>query len=175
MRKSSQDGRRSVDRGTGRQGIELRNQFRPGCRCRSVKQKATSRVTIDASYPRTLRSQRPQACLETPRARTGRPYRCPQPQAEGPVGEGYKPHDQRARLWGVGRMGSTDEVFEQRGSGTSPEPQRRAWREAVRPRGMRDGDRTYRTPCRTERVPENRCDARRKYSPAITQGKSRMR
>ena len=38
----------------------------------------------------------------------------------GPVGEGHEPNDQHVRLWGVGRMGSTDEVLEQRGSGTSP-------------------------------------------------------
>jgi hypothetical protein len=30
-----------------------------------------------ASIRRTLRSLRPQACMETPRARTGRPRRCP--------------------------------------------------------------------------------------------------
>jgi len=30
-----------------------------------------------ASIGRTLRSQRPQACMETPRARTGRPHRRP--------------------------------------------------------------------------------------------------
>ncbi len=30
-----------------------------------------------ASIRRTLRSLRPQACMETPRARTGRPHRCP--------------------------------------------------------------------------------------------------
>ena len=30
-----------------------------------------------ASIRGTLRSLRPQACMETPRARTGRPHRCP--------------------------------------------------------------------------------------------------
>ena len=30
-----------------------------------------------ASVRGTLRSQRPQACMETPRARTGRPHQCP--------------------------------------------------------------------------------------------------
>src|SRR3954447_21659098 len=30
-----------------------------------------------ASVRRTPRSLRPQACMETPRARTGRPHRCP--------------------------------------------------------------------------------------------------
>jgi hypothetical protein len=33
-----------------------------------------------ASTRRTLRSLRPQACMETPRARTGRPRRCPLPK-----------------------------------------------------------------------------------------------
>ena len=51
MRGPSQGGRRSVDRGTGRPGIELRNQSRPGCRRRSAKRKATSWVTISASRP----------------------------------------------------------------------------------------------------------------------------
>jgi hypothetical protein len=31
---------------------------------------------VNASTLRTLRSLRPQACMETPRARTGRPHRC---------------------------------------------------------------------------------------------------
>ena len=39
---SPQGGMRSVDRGTGRQGIELRNPSRSGCRRRMGKRKATS-------------------------------------------------------------------------------------------------------------------------------------
>ena len=42
-----------------------------------------------ASAPRTPRSLRPQACRETPRARTGRSHRCP--CICGPVREGHEP------------------------------------------------------------------------------------
>ena len=42
-----------------------------------------------ASAPRIPRSLRPQACWETPRARTGRSHR--RPCIHGPVGEGVKP------------------------------------------------------------------------------------
>src|SRR5919108_4758759 len=35
---------------------------------------------VIASVRRTLRSLRPLAWLETPRARTGRPHRCPRPE-----------------------------------------------------------------------------------------------
>jgi len=42
-----------------------------------------------ASAPRTPRSLRPQACWETPRARTGRSHR--RPCTCGPVGEGDEP------------------------------------------------------------------------------------
>ena len=42
-----------------------------------------------ASALRTPRSLRPQACRETPRARTGRPHR--RPLQKGPVGEGNEP------------------------------------------------------------------------------------
>jgi hypothetical protein len=41
-----------------------------------------------ASAPRTPRSLRPQACWETPRARTGRSHR--RPCSHGPVGEGVQ-------------------------------------------------------------------------------------
>lgn len=33
--------------------------------------------SANASIRETLRSQRPQACMETPRTRTGRPHQCP--------------------------------------------------------------------------------------------------
>jgi len=42
-----------------------------------------------ASALRTLRSLRPQACRETPRARTGRSHR--RPCTHGPVREGHEP------------------------------------------------------------------------------------
>jgi hypothetical protein len=44
---------------------------------------------VFASAPRTPRSLRPQACRETPRARTGRSHR--RPCFHGPVGEGHEP------------------------------------------------------------------------------------
>ena len=42
-----------------------------------------------ASFQRTPRSLRPQACMETPRARTGRPDQ--RPEGNGPAGEGDEP------------------------------------------------------------------------------------
>jgi hypothetical protein len=45
-----------------------------------------------ASFTRALRSLRPQACMDTPRARTGRPHRRPRwPFGRGPVSEGFVP------------------------------------------------------------------------------------
>src|SRR5262249_22613938 len=41
----------------------------------------------NASAPRALRSRRPQACMETSRARTERPGGRPKPNSGGPVGE----------------------------------------------------------------------------------------
>src|SRR5437588_1619022 len=65
-----------------------------------------------ASVRRTLRSLRPQACMETPRARTGRPIDARRERCGGPVGEGLEPDGQHARRWGVGRSNSTREVPE---------------------------------------------------------------
>jgi len=46
-----------------------------------------------ASLRPTLRSLRPRACMETPRARTGRPHRHSRPPAgRGSVREGHVPH-----------------------------------------------------------------------------------
>jgi hypothetical protein len=48
---------------------------------------------VIASTRPTPRSLRPRACMETPRARTGRPRRRPrQPIERGTVGEGLEPH-----------------------------------------------------------------------------------
>ena len=48
--------------------------------------------SASASFTRTLRSLRPQACMDTPRARTGRPHRRPWlPLEPGPVSEGLVP------------------------------------------------------------------------------------
>ena len=44
-----------------------------------------------SSRLRTRRSQRPQACVETPGARTGRPQGCPLLVRGGPGREGYEP------------------------------------------------------------------------------------
>src|SRR5271167_85457 len=63
-----------------------------------------------ASSGWTVRSLRPQGCMETPRARTGRPQRRPPGQL---VGEGLEPDGQHARRRGVGRSHSTCEVPEQ--------------------------------------------------------------
>jgi hypothetical protein len=46
-----------------------------------------------ASLRPTLRSLRPRACMETPRARTGRPHRHSRPPTgRGSVREGHAPH-----------------------------------------------------------------------------------
>jgi hypothetical protein len=46
-----------------------------------------------ASHRPTPRSLRPRACMETPRARTGRPHRLPLRMVRGgPVREGHEPH-----------------------------------------------------------------------------------
>jgi hypothetical protein len=46
----------------------------------------------NASLTRTLRSLRPRACMETPRAGTGRPHRHPWPSVgRGSVREGHVP------------------------------------------------------------------------------------
>src|SRR4051812_11230224 len=71
-----------------------------------------------ASILRTLRSQRPLACMETPRARTGRPRQRPSQNRGGPVGEGHEPEGQHARRRGGGRLHITDEVSEQRWANT---------------------------------------------------------
>ena len=50
-------------------------------------------TTLDdlASRGWTLRSRRPRACLETPRARTGRPHNRPARWCAGPGGQGDEP------------------------------------------------------------------------------------
>ncbi len=94
--------RRSVDRGTCRPGIELRNPpiqsahgvFMPeGHIRRGVRFERVSR-------DETLRSRRPRACMETPRARTGRPQDLP--TARSAVGRAAKAHSQTAALHGPG-------------------------------------------------------------------------
>ncbi len=66
-----------------------------------------------ASIRWTPRSLRPLACMETPRAGTERPIDAHRVNRGGPVGEGHEPDVQHVRRWGVGRLRSTGEVFEQ--------------------------------------------------------------
>ena len=48
---------------------------------------------VIASPRQTLRSLRPQACMDTPRARTGRPHRYSRSSVgRGSVGEGHEPY-----------------------------------------------------------------------------------
>ena len=61
----------------------------------------------------TLRSQRPRACMETPRARTGRPQGCPPRSMVGRLAKA-KAVRPTCTSWGVGRVRSTDEGSEQR-------------------------------------------------------------
>ena len=66
------------------------------------------------SHVRALRSQRPRACLDTLCARTGRPHGRPPRSSVGRLAKADRPHGQRVRRWGVGRVRSTDEGSEQR-------------------------------------------------------------
>src|SRR5260370_31431312 len=58
----------------------------PGSRRRQTDRKATERCAITRAR-RALRSRRPQARIETPCARTGRPRGHPQPKGGGSGGE----------------------------------------------------------------------------------------
>jgi hypothetical protein len=78
----------ALDRGICRLGIELRNrvvQGADGVKRHGRPQRGARQRECDAA----LRSRRPQACGETPCARTGRP-RCPW-AIGGPGGEGDEP------------------------------------------------------------------------------------
>ena len=76
----------ALDRGICRQGMELRNLGlrgvdgvgQPGRPQRCVRQR---------EHAAALRSRRPQACRETPCARTERPRCRPEPKGRGPEGE----------------------------------------------------------------------------------------
>jgi hypothetical protein len=79
----------ALDRGICRLGIELRNRAVQGAD--GVRQYGRQRR--GARYREcvaALRSRRPQACRETPCARTGRP-RCRPQVVGGPEGEGDEP------------------------------------------------------------------------------------
>jgi hypothetical protein len=134
MRRQPQGCGRGVDRGTGRLGMELRNHAnfsgadvvliygRPHCRRRKLKS------AVDRAGSRRAG---PQACLETPSARSGRPQGRPPLARGGPVREGEEPHVWHARCWGVGGSHSTEEAPERRRVGNR---WRRGWREGDRPR-----------------------------------------
>lgn len=76
MRRRSQERRRSVDRGTRRPAIELRNQAVWGA---DAVIGAEGNITggVKASRRRTPRSRRPCACVETPCTGTGRSHKHP--------------------------------------------------------------------------------------------------
>ena len=79
----------ALDRGICRLDIELRNQLvqgADGVRVQGRQQRAARQRECGAA----LRSRRPQACRETPCARTGRP-RCRPRVVGGPGGEGDEP------------------------------------------------------------------------------------
>jgi hypothetical protein len=80
------DATEALDRGICRLGIELRNPaLREADGVRQFgRQQRGERQREFAAIPR---SQRPQACRETPCTRTGRPRCRPWPQGGGPEGE----------------------------------------------------------------------------------------
>src|ERR1035438_5520988 len=76
----------ALDRGICRLGIELRNELvrgADGVRLSGRQQRAARKPRECGA---ALRSRRPQACRETPCARTGRP-RCRPRAVSGPEGE----------------------------------------------------------------------------------------
>src|SRR5713226_9080020 len=120
MRGEPQGCWRSVDRGTCRLGMELRNNRdrsadvvphggRQHRRMRYRKHQASAglRAVSDPRHVWKLHAREPGDPID---ARRGR--------CDGPVGEGREPEVQHARRWGVGRSRSTDEVPEQRWKAT---------------------------------------------------------
>jgi hypothetical protein len=101
----------ALDRGTDRQGIELRNQCRPGCRRCSVKRKATPKAaksTRVVDGPRAVRG--PRHVWKFHAREPGDP-RGVRRRADRP--EKPKAQVRDERLWGVERPHSTDEACEQ--------------------------------------------------------------
>src|ERR1700683_984259 len=86
------DALEALDRGTCRLGIpevdELRNSQNQRRRRCQANRKATLWRALHACASQALRSRRPQACMETSRARTERPCGFPPPVRGGTVGEG---------------------------------------------------------------------------------------
>ena len=76
----------ALDRGICRLGMELRNRVFQDADGVGPSEGNTARCE-NASTWLVLRSRRPQACRETPCARTGRPRCRPWPKGGGPEGE----------------------------------------------------------------------------------------
>ena len=140
--------RRSVDRGTCRPGIELRNQpvqsaddvfrseghIRCGVRCVRVSRTGTLRSReTPCMYGYSSRENREAPVVPTRDA------------PRGPVGEGRGPYGRRVRGWGVRRLRSTDEGSEQRRRGAlaeDPEGRRPTKESAAHPPSLRTQRRT---------------------------------
>src|SRR6267378_5896468 len=114
MRGQSQGWARSVDRGTCRRDIELRNKWirnadvvhRDGRPYRWKRQRELFkglRAVRDPKHAWKLHAREP-----------GDPSNARHDFVSGPVGEGHEPEVQHARCWGVGRSYSTDKVPEQK-------------------------------------------------------------
>src|SRR5258706_12829104 len=113
MRRRPQGCYRSVDRGTCRQGIELRNNRDQGADAvtrdgRQYRRKRYRKHSVDSAQSETpgMHGNSTRENRETPSA--------PIVKSRRPVGEGYEPEGQHARRRGVGRLRSTVEVSEQR-------------------------------------------------------------
>src|SRR5437867_4610845 len=104
---------RSVNRGIGGLGIELRkySSERRRCPCmrKATRREAPSRVSvrlcvvIDPRHAWKLHAREPGDLGDACRSKSDRP-----------AGEGHKPKDPHARLRGVGQRCSTGELLEQR-------------------------------------------------------------
>ena len=105
--------RRSVNRGTGGQGIELR-KHKSGAPTLLSEGEGNIKACVSARMPRALRSRRPQARQETSCTRTGRPPNYLPTQVEQSGLRRQKPYDRREQIGGVGLRRSTDEPTEQR-------------------------------------------------------------
>ena len=63
---------------------------------------------------RTLRGQRPCACMETSYAGTGRSHVCPKPRWQEAALGSLRTHASDERTWEVGQLHTTEEIAEQR-------------------------------------------------------------
>src|SRR6266581_6277784 len=113
MRRRSRDRRRSVDRGTRRPAIELRNQPLRGADAviRSGRPHRRRRYWQAARGPRAVRD--PVHAWTLVARETGGPTGTRRRWYGGSAGEGHKPQSRHVRLWEVGRPRSTWEAAEQ--------------------------------------------------------------